>query len=118
MLLSEINSDEFKKVDSKHLEIAIKFQQLFIKNQSDAGIKNSTLKKANGIWIDQIRLMIDTDKRTIAQLVIIYDFLKVNDFWKSNILSTKKLREQFEKLMMQAKQEKTGKKNVPQVNIN
>ena len=105
ILLSEINSDDYK-INEDHLEIAKSFQQLFINNLRDVGIENSAPEKAKGTWIDDIRLMLEVDKRTVDQCKTVFKFLKINDFWKANILSTSKLRKQFENLLIKSKYEK------------
>ncbi len=111
ILLSELNSDDYEIVSNLHLEVAISFQKLFIKNQSDAGIKNSSLKKAKGTWVDDIRFMFEIDKRTKEEFRKVWDFLSKDVFWKSNILSTKKLREKFESLLIRANNEKQTTNN-------
>ena len=100
ILLSEVNSDDYPNLDLEHIEIAKSFQELFIKNQTEGGVKNPSAKKAKGIWIDDIRMMIEIDKVTKDDFRKIFGFLKTDDFWKKNILSTSKLRKQFEKLLM------------------
>jgi len=109
ILLSEINSDEYKEINNNHLEIAKAFQQLFIKNLEDVGIENGSPKNAKGTWIDDIRLMVDVDKITNDQFRTVFEFLKNDEFWKQNILCTNKLRKQFEKLLIKANYE--GRKN-------
>ena len=100
ILLSEVNSDDYPNLDLEHIEIAKSFQELFIKNQTEGGVKTPSAKKAKGIWIDDIRMMIEIDKVTKDDFRKIFSFLKTDDFWKKNILSTSKLRKQFEKLLM------------------
>jgi len=103
VFLSEINSDDYPNLKIEYIEIAKSFQKLFIKNQNDAGITNSILEKAKGTWIDDIRLLIETDEKTEEQCRLVWKFLSTNNFWKSNILSTKKLREKFDTLLIQLK---------------
>jgi hypothetical protein len=105
-LLSEIkisdDTDFFTKT-------AFHFQKLFLKNIQELGVKNSTIQNANAHkWITHIRLCVEVDKRTPAEFREVYTFLereKIEDkfCWKKNILSTEKLREQFEKLLIAAK---------------
>jgi len=111
VLLSEINSDDYPNLNFEYIEIAKSYQKLFIKNQNDAGIENSILEKAKGIWVDDIRLLIEIDKKTKEQCKYVWDFLSTNEFWKSNILSTKKLREKFDTLLIQSKNKGNGKQN-------
>ena len=63
-------------MNKEYLKTTQAFQKLFIKNQNDAGIKNSTLEKAKGTWIDDIRLMSEVDKITEDQFRAAFKFLK------------------------------------------
>lgn len=100
-LLLSIDSPEIKETDN--YQIAIAFHSLFVKNLSELGINNSSLEKAKGIWVDHIRMMIDIDKRTPEEIREVFDFLKVDVFWKENIRSTSKLREKFETLLIKSR---------------
>lgn len=114
-LLSEIKISDDKKfflVKGIQIEIennfldyyktALGFQKLFIKNLKE---KNSPfanqLKSTFKNYIYPIKLMIEKDGVTFQQLRDAYNFLNSpeGEFWKSNILSTKKLREQLSVLL-------------------
>lgn len=56
----------------------------------------------NEKWRDAARLMIDVDKRPEEKVHAAIDWCQDNEFWRSNILSMPKLREQYERLRMQA----------------
>jgi DNA-binding transcriptional regulator YhcF (GntR family) len=99
-LLSELKSSDFE--DSKYYEITISFYELFKKNLIENGAQTTTLEKAKGSWINHIRLLIEKDKYTIEDLRKVFEYLQKDDFWKQNILSTSKLREQFDKLIIKA----------------
>lgn len=49
-------------------------------------------------WADTIRLMRERDGLTLAEMAAVFRFANRDDFWKTNILSPAKLREQFAKL--------------------
>jgi predicted transcriptional regulator len=51
-------------------------------------------------WADYIRLMIEQDKRDPKLIAKVIEFSQKDDFWKANILSTKKLREKYEQLYL------------------
>lgn len=102
-LLSEINSDDFPDINSDYLEIAKAFHTLFRNNLIEAGIPTTTIDIAKGTWIDSIRLMIEKDGYTIDDLRGAFRFLEKDAFWKQNILSTSKLREQMHKLKLKMK---------------
>ena len=60
---------------------------------------NPKAKKPNiQVWAKQIDLMLRVDNRTYEDIYAIIDWSQDDDFWKVNILSTKKLREKFDQL--------------------
>lgn len=106
-LLSDLKKSDFE--DSEYFDITISFYELFKKNLIDAGASLTTIQKANGKWIDSIRLMIESDKQTLENIRLVFQFLQTNDFWKKNILSTTKLREKFNTLLLNTKQDGANK---------
>ncbi|MGG3734482.1 helix-turn-helix domain-containing protein [Heyndrickxia coagulans] len=54
-------------------------------------------------WANDVRLMMERDKRTEKQITYLIDWCQNDNFWKANILSTGKLREKFDQLIMQVK---------------
>lgn len=67
------------------------------------------LKVQASTWITQIRLMIEIDNRTEAEIEEVLHFLTCNDFWRKNIRSTGRLRNQFERLQTEARSHKPKK---------
>ncbi len=61
-------------------------------------------------WAEHIDKLLRLDKRTKREIADVIDFCQSDDFWKSNILSTKKLRDKFDTLWLQCRG-KGGKKN-------
>lgn len=53
-------------------------------------------------WAQEIDRMLRIDKRTFDEVKAIIRFSQKDDFWKTNILSAKKLREKFDTLWMQS----------------
>lgn len=94
-LLSDVNN-----------KMAYSFFMLIKKNILESGVAKTTiLDKAKLIpWANEIRLMRDADGRTIEEIRKVYEFLKTPTYWKKNILSTKKLRIQFERLYLEINQ--------------
>jgi len=93
----KLSSDQIK-----YFEIAEHFRNLFIKNltEKEAPIrdqKNATYKN----YVDPIRLCVERDEFTMDNLRDAYEYLDspAGEFWKTNILSTSKLREQMPKLI-------------------
>jgi hypothetical protein len=52
-------------------------------------------------WASDIRLMRERDGRTIQEISDLFKWVNNHQFWKSNILSPSKLRQQWDKLIIQ-----------------
>jgi hypothetical protein len=105
-LLSEIKISDVDEDLKQFYDIALNFQQLFIKNLKEKNAptkqqENATFKK----YVDPIRLMIKNNECTIENLREVYAYLNSSrgEFWKTNILSTETLRKQITKLVMSSK---------------
>jgi hypothetical protein len=59
-------------------------------------------------WRDAARLMIDRDGRTEHEIHGAIDWSQADEFWRSNILSLPKLREQYDTLRLQAQRKSGG----------
>ncbi|QGG51575.1 hypothetical protein [Lysinibacillus pakistanensis] len=97
---------------SVHYQLANRLYQKIL-------IDDPSFKKPNlNIWADSIRLMMEKDGRTVEAIEYLIDWSQANSFWKSNILSTKKLREKATTLIRQIKAEKAkeDKANSPSPN--
>lgn len=65
-------------------------------------IRKPDLRKPNlQIWAKEVDLMIRVDGRDPDRIKEVIEWCQADDFWQDNILSTKKLREQFDKLELQ-----------------
>lgn len=84
---------------SVHYQLAYRLYQKIL--EDDASFKQPNMDT----WADSIRLMMEQDERTEKQIVYLIDWSQANSFWKSNILSTKKLREKATTLIRQIKAE-------------
>jgi len=112
--LSEIDISDVESKDHDYFQIAKAFQKLFIKNLMENQSPTTHQKNAKfHAYLNPIRLMIEKDEVSKEQLTNVWTFLGSNDgdFWKSNILSTSKLREKFSQLIIQANQYKNGNRN-------
>jgi len=104
-LLYKEKKTEVSKETIFYFKTAISFQLLFIKNLKEKESPTTQLELANfKNFVEPIRLMFEKDKITSIQIRQAYDFLnsKEGDFWKSNILSTKKLRDKISVLLAKA----------------
>lgn len=64
--------------------------------------RNPKQRKANiQAWAGHVDRMIRLDKRTPEEIEQVIRWSQAHSFWQSNILSTAKLREQFDKLWLQ-----------------
>lgn len=84
---------------------------LYEKIKADIDIAEPNLQN----WADHIRLMIERDKREPKHIAQMIQFAREDDFWKSNILSTQKLRKNFDTLQAQY-QAKLSKASQPRFN--
>lgn len=53
-------------------------------------------------WRDAARLLLDKDGRTVEQVLRAIDWCQAHDFWRANIKSMPKLREQYDTLRLHA----------------
>ena len=85
-----------KEIDVLYLSLA--------QNLKDNILLNSPKVKVpinlNG-WANDIRLMIEVDKREQSDIENVIKFATSNTFWSANILSAKKLRDKFDTLYLQ-----------------
>lgn len=85
---------------SVHYQLAYRLYQKIL-------VDDPSFKQPNmNTWADSIRLMMEQDERTVEQIEYLIDWSQANSFWKSNILSTKKLREKATTLIRQIKADK------------
>jgi len=67
------------------------------------GSKRPTVGKG---WTEAARLMLDRDKRTEEQVHKAIDWCQDDEFWRQNVMSMPKLRQQFDRLRLAAQQKK------------
>lgn len=104
ILLSSLQNDD-ARLKNGFDQIAFAFWGLFKSNAKTS--KTTTLDKAKlEEYSKQVRLMIQTDKRTEEEIREVFNFLKTSDFWGPNIQSISKLRKQFETLYAQSQRGK------------
>lgn len=93
----EVNEEQIN-----YFKSAIAFQKLIIKNLKEKSSPTTQVENAKyKNFVDPIRLMFEKDKCTVHQLRDAYEYLNSpeGEFWKSNILSTVKLREKLSVLL-------------------
>jgi hypothetical protein len=67
------------------------------------GSKRPTIGKQ---WRDAARLLVDKDGRTEAQVHAAIDWCQNDSFWQSNVMAMPKLREQYDRLRLQAQKQR------------
>lgn len=81
--------------------------------------RKSDYKKPNiQKWAQHIDLMIRIDLRRIEEIRAVIDWCQADDFWQDNILSTKKLRQQYDKLVLKMRKKLNGIKKTNRSNDN
>lgn len=80
-------------------------------------VENGYVKPAiTNRWRESARLLLDRDKRTEAQVLAAIDWAQNHEFWRANIKSLPKLRQQYDTLRLQASA-RGGKSNVHPVDF-
>lgn len=109
-LLSKIDISDVEEDQLDYFRSALLWQKLFIKNLQEKNAPTRNQEKATyKNYVTPIRLMFTKDGVTKEQMRQVYDYLNSDrcvspDFsWKDNILSTKKLREKFQQLVLKSK---------------
>ena len=72
--------------------------------------------KVTDAWITDMDRLIRLDERTPEQVENAIRWSQRDDFWKSNILSPKKLREKYDQLRLVAIREMKSKDATPKIN--
>lgn len=95
------------KYDDTHMELATLLWGHVKENFPNA--KDPNLES----WANDIRLMMERDNRTIAEIKGVIEWSQNHDFWYANIRSAEKLRAQYDEMYAQADREKKQAKPKP-----
>lgn len=90
--------------DSFEMNCVNSVVQSVLEQFQGAKIPNTVQEKSR--WCEYIEKMKRLDHRTEVEIQEALDFAISDQFWKSNIRSTKKLREKFDTLIIQARKKK------------
>lgn len=88
-----------KIYDQDSLPYKLSFRLLQKIKENIPDFKEPNMQK----WSDDMRLMLERDKRTSEQISYLIDWCQRDSFWKANILSPAKLRKQFDQLVVKVK---------------
>lgn len=105
---NDIKPDKPKRYSAEDLKTAEWiFDRILLINPSN--------KKPNfDTWSDHVRLMREVDNKSHSEICSVFNWANKDEFWKSNILSTKKLREKFDQLSIKMNQVPMGKPVIDQ----
>lgn len=95
--------------DNTYFKMALYFHSLVSDVAKEAGVEH-LIKKANmQSWADDFRKLIEIDgvDKHLAKAVM--DWVTKDSFWKTNVLSAKKLRDKFSELAIKMKVSQTPK---------
>lgn len=88
--------------DSVEMQLAMHlFAKIKENNPDHKKLTDSQKQK----WADSIRLMIERDNRSPKQIKNMVDWCQADSFWRNNILSTAKLRKQYDTMAPKARKE-------------
>ncbi|MFD2696349.1 hypothetical protein ACFSUE_22410, partial [Sporolactobacillus shoreicorticis] len=89
------------KFDDVHLELAEKMRDEIKSNKPNCKVPD----KLDG-WANEMRLMMERDKRTEKQIKYLIEWSQQDSFWSTNCLSPSSLRKHFDQMAAQCKQQK------------
>lgn len=108
--------------DSLPFKIAVYLHQQIMKHASDSGVDHLIAQSNMQRWADDCRKLLEIDNVNKDLIREVINFCTVDEFWKINILSARKLREKFKELAIKMKQDKnkstqpknsSGKQSLP-----
>ncbi|WP_347722785.1 hypothetical protein [Lysinibacillus capsici] len=106
--IKDINTTRQKKYDedSTYFKMAIYFHEKVSAVANEAGISHLIKKSNMQTWADDMRKLIELDgvDKHLAKQVM--DWVTEDSFWKTNVLSAKKLRERFMELAIKMNTDK------------
>lgn len=98
-------SREFEDIDKQLVQLLIDLMQ---ENDPNSSIIRDLTEKRQQTWLNACRLLREKNKRSPELIEKVIRFSQADNFWKGNILSMPKLREQFNQLFLKAKDTKFG----------
>lgn len=97
-LTSSKNNKKTFEVGSQQMSLTLELVYLMRRNNPKVKIPEDLNK-----WASEIDKMLRIDERTEEDIRKLIYFTQADEFWRCNILSTKKLREKFDQLYMKSK---------------
>jgi hypothetical protein len=102
-------SEDFQR----YYSVALGFLKQFTNTVKESGGTIKSLEDSKiGTWVKPIRDLYVIDKIESSNMKLVFENLPSDDFWNKNILSTSKLRKQFNTIIIQyASKKKTNHNN-------
>lgn len=106
--IKDINTTRQKKYDedSTYFKMAIYFHEKVSTVANEAGISHLIKKSNMQSWADDMRKLIEIDQVDKHQAKQVMDWVTQDSFWRTNVLSAKKLRDKFIELAIKMNAEK------------
>jgi phage replication O-like protein O len=95
--------------DSTYYKMALYFYEKVSAVAKEAGIEHLIKKSNLQTWADDMRKLIEIDKIDKRLAKEVMDWVVTDDFWKTNVLSARKLREKFAELAIKMTAKKQPK---------
>lgn len=92
--------------DNTYFKMAIYFHERVSQVANDAGISHLIKKSNMQTWADDMRKLIEIDEVDKQLVKQVMDWVTQDSFWRTNVLSAKKLREKFMELAIKMNSEK------------
>jgi hypothetical protein len=77
-------------------------EQLCLRLQKKVVDNGSKLPKITKPWRDEARRLLDIDGRPLLEALALVDWCQQDAFWRANVLSMTKFREQYDQLRLRA----------------
>ncbi|MFJ7839887.1 hypothetical protein ACIQXG_10430 [Lysinibacillus sphaericus] len=106
--IKDINTTRQKKYDedSTYFKMAMYFHEKVSAVANEAGISHLIKKSNMQTWANDMRKLIELDGVDKHQAKQVMDWVTQDSFWKTNVLSAKKLRERFMELAIKMNADK------------
>lgn len=95
--------------DNSYYRMALYFHKRVSVVAKDAGVEHLIAKANLQSWADDFRKLVELDKVDKQLAKDVMDWVTQDPFWRTNVLSAKKLREKFTDLAIKMKSQNTPK---------
>lgn len=100
--------------ESSYYKMALYFYERVEAVAKEAGVEHLIAKANLQKWADEFRKLIELDKVDKRLAKDVMDWVTTDSFWRTNVLSAKKLREKFTDLAIKMKSSQAPKQTVQQ----